>query len=218
MIPDYRKQICSHYGLNSVDALASLCREVDIDMPFEHFGIAISFHDACELALFGKEGVLDAGMQLLIAEFGLVVLHNACLDPLGRSVEHRARFKHLSFHRDRDPGQASRFSLYSRSPYCEEQREPRESSTLFMANIVAHLQMRKEQPTVKQQPGVRAHYELFETEGVKSCIGSIVAEHAWNDPAGVGELSMLDNRTALHSSYYQNTSKRSYRIGVRYLE
>lgn len=185
-------------------------------MPIDLFGIMLSFAEGTELPLFDTRGVLDEGMRLLIQVFGVVVLQNAALDAHGRSVEHRARFKHLSFHRDRDPGQEAVYSLYSRSPYCKEQREPRTSSTLFMANIVAHLQASKESQSVS--PGVRAHYELFAQEEMHSHIGSIVAEHAWNQPSGTGELSMLDNRTALHSSYYQNPYERgSYKIGVRYL-
>lgn len=218
VIPHYPEKICSYYDLKSVADLGQMCREAEIEIPFQHFGILIEFDKATQLPLFDEGAVIDEGMRLLIAKFGVVIIRNAFLDSYGRDVEHRARFKHLSFHRDRDPSHPTRFSLYTRSPFCEEQREPRTSSTLFIANIVAKLQIQREQPQVRRETGVRTHYEIFEGEDVRSKVGGIIAEHAWNEPTGVGELSMLDNRTALHSSFYQNPFMRSsYRIGVRYL-
>lgn len=218
LIANYPSKICSHYNLKSVAALAKRCHEAQIEVPFQHFGILIEFKKATQLPLFDQSGVLDEGMRLLIGVFGVVIIRNAFLDSYGRSVEHRARFKHLSFHRDRDPSHASRFSLYTRSPFCEEQRAPRTSSTLFAANIVAHLQIQREQPLLTRETGVRTHYEIFGGEAVGSMVGEIIAEHAWDRPTGVGEISMLDNLTALHSSFYQNPFERSsYRIGVRYL-
>lgn len=217
IVPDYCRKIRQHYGLGTEKQFLSLCAQRNIGIPFRNFGVLLTFSKSAELALFDEQQRLDTGMRLLLDAFGLVVIHNACLDAYGRGVEHRARFQHLNFHRDRDPSQSTCYSLYSRSPHCEQQREPRTSSTLFAANLVAELQIARENPSRGTQ-GISNHYQIFGKENISTLVGEVMVEHSWNQPRGVGELSILNNRTLLHSSYYRDPAIRdSYRIGVRYL-
>ena len=48
-------------------------------------------------------------------------------------------------------------------------------------------------------------------------INNIIIEHAWNEVTGTGEISMLDNITCLHVSYYPIAHEKEYKIGVRYV-
>ncbi len=68
------------------------------------------------------------------------------------------------------------------------------------------------------EKGMRTHYDLFAGEGVHDLINTLILEHAWDAPHGVGEMSMQDNCVMLHASYYRNASKKGYRIGVRYVK
>jgi hypothetical protein len=66
--------------------------------------------------------------------------------------------------------------------------------------------------------GLIQNSELYLEDDMKSLINDIVLENPWNEPHGTGEISILDNRTVLHASYYKNITMKSYRIGVRYLQ
>ncbi len=68
-----------------------------------------------------------------------------------------------------------------------------------------------------QHNGFGAHYDLFAEEEMNTLIGNVVMENRWDKPEGIGELSILDNRTVLHASYYRHTYELGYRIGVKYL-
>jgi alpha-ketoglutarate-dependent taurine dioxygenase len=48
-------------------------------------------------------------------------------------------------------------------------------------------------------------------------LGEIIFEQPWNEPAGVGEIALIDNRTVLHATYHKDGSTRGYPIGARYL-
>lgn len=47
-------------------------------------------------------------------------------------------------------------------------------------------------------------------------INNIAIEHRWNESEVTGEISMIDNRTALHASYERTPSIVGYHIGVYY--
>jgi hypothetical protein len=44
-----------------------------------------------------------------------------------------------------------------------------------------------------------------------------MVELGWRAPEGVGEISLIDNRTVLHASYYARPELEGYPISVRYL-
>ena len=56
-----------------------------------------------------------------------------------------------------------------------------------------------------------------ETADLAESIGNVVLEQAWHAPPGTGEITILDNRSVLHASYYARPENRGYPIGVRYL-
>lgn len=69
-----------------------------------------------------------------------------------------------------------------------------------------------------QTKGLQAHYDIFKQTAMNKVIGKVVLEHRWDEPVGIGEISMLDNRNSLHASYLRDKLKHGYRIGVRYLK
>lgn len=46
---------------------------------------------------------------------------------------------------------------------------------------------------------------------------NVILEHAWNEPQGTGEISIIDNITCLHASYYPRVYEPGYKIRVRYV-
>jgi hypothetical protein len=154
----------------------------------------------------------------LIELFSVVTLLNACVDKKFRDICHRNRFPHLSFHRDRNENQPTPYSLYTRNPYDPLQCKPRISSTLFVTNLVAYLQCMKERDYEQiKTKGLNAHYSIFKNQDMSCALNTVIFEHCWDEPEGGGEISMLDNRTTLHSSYMRDGFNQGYRIGVRYL-
>ena len=124
----------------------------------------------------------------------------------------------MKFHRDRNEFQPTPYSLYTRDPFDEEQMQPRTSSTLFIANIVAYLQCIKEEEYDQiKSKGTNSHYNIFQNADIPDLINKTILEHRWDEPENIGEISMIDNRTMLHASFYRNPLKEGYRIGVRYL-
>lgn len=218
-IPDYRKKVAAYYEACLGVSLEAVCEQAAIPMEFDHFGLIVEFETPVELEMFDGGFVMDAGPRDLIAKFGGVIVRNVCLNADRVDNEHRAKFRHLNFHYDRGDHQERQYSLYTRDPRDPIQQPPRESSTLFIANIVAQLQKMKESgETEVGQPGVRPSYMIFEKESVVDLIDEIILEHRWDEPQGTGEISMLNNRTALHASYYRTAARVSYQIGVRYLD
>lgn len=206
-IPHYRTSLQSHYKLNYPFA-------------FLHFGLNITFQTHNELVLHDEDMALSNGMRRLLKEFGPIVIHNAYLPEDIASVGHRNRFPHLSFHRDRNESHATPYSMFYRNPFDEEQRFPRTSSTLFVSNEHARVELKKNGNGIDENQDL-SHCMLFtEIENVdllKDYLGKLVLEQPWNLAVDTGEICIQDNRQLLHASYYRNVKQDGYRIGVRYL-
>lgn len=217
-LPNYSQRLLSRYGTIIQGNLSSYSHKVQIPYAFKHYGVIIDFNESTELELHDDEMNLDEGLRQIIASVGPVIIRNAYMVAKFRDRGHRNRFPHLNFHIDRSVNQPTQYSMYTRNPFDDEQKFPRTSSTLFIPSIVGNLQAIKEnQPNAASNIGIRNTYNLFGNEDMSSLLGNIVLEHAWDQPLGVGEISMLDNRTALHASYYRNPAEKGYKIGVRYL-
>ena len=217
LIPDFKRQVMEHYSDIIRGDFDCFCVNAEIACEFEHFGIAVDFERPAELHLHTPEMVLVPGLCDIMAKAGPIITRNVCVDALSRSMGHRNKFPHLNFHIDRTSMQETVYSMYSRDPFDEEQKYPRTSSTLFVANIVAHLQGLREGLVKPADKGVRSTYSLFKGEIIADLANHVLLEHRWDRPAGQGEISMLDNRTCLHASYYREVYGESYKIGVRYL-
>ena len=217
-IPNYKAKIASHFRDILPNGLDQFCREVEIPLNWTHFGVIIEFQQPVELTLHDEQMALNNGLREIIASAGAVIIKNAYLDSNLRSQGHKNRFPHLNFHMDRSSKQPTHFSMYTRNPFDEEQKHPRTSSTLFIANIVGYLQGVREgivDPT--KDKGVRGTYTLFQDIDIAEVLGNLMIEHRWDLPLGTGEISMLDNIDSLHASYYRDPSQVGYKIGVRYL-
>lgn len=217
-LPDYSKRLINQYNTILHGDIYSYSQRVQIPYTYNHFGVIIEFSQPTELELHNDEMVLDEGLRQIIARTGPVIIRNAYMVAKFRDRGHRNRFPHLNFHIDRSENQPTQYSMYTRNPYDEEQQYPRTSSTLFVPSIVGNLQAVKEaQANATSDIGMRGTYTIFNNEEMNTVLNNIVLEHAWDEPQGVGEISMLDNRTALHASYYRDPSQKGYKIGVRYL-
>lgn len=218
VITNYAARINEHYRDITKGSLSSICLQSRIPLDFTHFGVMIRFEKATELTLHDDEMTMEDGLRQLVASVGAVIIKNVYLESKIRQAGHRNRFPQLNFHVDRTANQPTHYSMYARDPFDEEQQHPRTSSTLFIPNIVGHLQGIKEglvNPATDK--GVRATYTLFSNEAVDELMQEIIIEHRWDEPHGVGEISMLDNLTLLHASYYRDPFEKGYKIGVRYL-
>lgn len=219
VIPGIQANIESHYREQLAGStLVDYANRVDAPIHYRHFGLSIHFREPTELHLHTPELVMDAGLRALIDRVGPVILKNVYIEKATREPSHRNRFPHLNFHIDRSSEQVTVYSLYTRDPFDDEQRFPRTSSTLFIPNIVGYLQAVKEglvDPA--NDRGARTAAVLFAEEDVSTLFGQLIVEHRWDEPEGVGELSSIDNRTVLHSSYYRDPHEKGYKIGVRYL-
>lgn len=217
-IPDYRARVEQHFRALITGGLDEECRIAEIPFGFRHFGVAIRFEQPTEVALYDDDLRIHHGLCEIIDRVGPLVLRNAYLSEAVRTYGHRNRFPHLQFHIDRNSKQTTRYSMYTRDPFDEEQRHPRTASTLFTANIVGHLQGIKDGSVRRHvDKGQRASAPLFENEDMSRVLGSVVFEQRWDEPEGIGEIAMIDNATVLHASYYRNPGMLGYRIGVRYL-
>jgi len=217
-LPDYNQRLLKHYSQILHGNIVSYSQRVQIPYAYTHYGLIIDFENPVEVALHTEEMVLDEGLRELIARIGPVIIRNAYMVSRYRDQGHRNRFPHLNFHIDRSENQPTQYSMYTRNPFDSEQQFPRTSSTLFIPSLVGNLQaVKEEQPNARSDIGIRNTYTLFTNEDMNSLLNNIILEHAWDQPQGIGEISMLDNRTALHSSYYRNPAEKGYKIGVRYL-
>ena len=218
IIPNYKQRLQHHYQEIIHGNLDDFCQQSEIPpLGFEHFGVVIKFEQAALLALHDTDMALDNGLKALISKVGAVIIKNGYMDLEYRDRGHRARFPQLNFHIDRSPAQPTHYSMYSRDPFDSEQKFPRTSSTLFLTPLTAHLQAIKERQIAPNHKGVKSTYTLFTMEDMSQLRDNIFIEHRWNEPEGSGELSMLDNITAMHASYYPNPAIKGYKIGVRYL-
>ena len=205
-IPGYGARLARHYGVD-LPALG-------VPFDFPHFGVIIDFDAPAELAVYGDDRVLDEGLRGVIARYGPVVLRNAYLSGPKRAQGQRNIFPKLRFHVDRGATQPDRYSLFCRDPFDPVQRGPRGSSTLILANAAAYLQALKEGAGAHQLKG---QYNLFAEQDLAPLLGSIILDQPWNAPEGTGEITILDNVTVLHASYYPRDEDKGYPIGVRYL-
>jgi hypothetical protein len=217
-IANYDQLIARHYQAIAPDGLAAACSLADIHFDTPQFGLAITFEEQTEIAVHDCDMVLDESFRSLVAQFGGIFLRNATIAGAAREKFHRNIFPHLKFHVDRGPTSANQYSCFTRDPDDTAQRQPRLSSTVFVANIVAWLEMiSKGRADANTERGVRASYELFQDSKAAKLFGKIILEQAWEAPAGTGEIAVIDNRTVLHATYDKQKKARGYPIGGRYL-
>jgi hypothetical protein len=177
------------------------------------------FDKPVEALMYDESMALHDVPRQMVRAFGPLILKNVYLSPDNREQGHRAISKNLNFHFDRGAHQEEQHSLYYRDPFDPIQAEPRISSTLFIANIVASLQKITEEGINSiDRTGVQGHYLIFGKQKMEEVLNNIIIEHRWDEPTGIGEISLLDNRTALHASYYRTRGEKGYKIGVRYLK
>ncbi len=217
-IPNYGERIARHYRDIAPDGLSAACASAEIPFDLPRFGLVVSFADAAELAIHDDAMVLDGAVRDLVGRFGPVIFRNARIVNAVRERCHRNIFPHLRFHVDRGAAMPNQFSCFTRDPLDPEQRPPRASSTLFMANIVAWLETVR---TLACKPGdergVRPSYDLFDGLDMAPMLGETVLEQPWSEPDGTGEIAVIDNRTLLHATYHKDGTTKGYRIGARYL-
>lgn len=218
VIPNYRDRLIDHYSSLLGEGLDSFCQQIQIPFHYRHYGLMIYFEKPVELELHNEQGVLDAGLRDIIARNGPVIIKNACIVKKMRAHGHRNRFPHLNFHIDRSDNQPTQYSMYSRDPFDAEQRYPRTASTLFVPSCVGPMQaVREGNEQLRFHKGRLSTYTLFTREDCARLMNRIILEHRWDEAEGIGEISMLDNRTTLHASYYRDMYNKGYKIGVRYL-
>jgi len=219
LIPDYEKIIKEHYAAYIPSDLSEINSRLILPSDFKHFGVVCEFENLTEVELYDEYMTLDNYVRESIRRFGPIIFKNVFFNEKRRSDGHRNRFPHLNFHVDRSVKQATHYSCYLRDCFDQEQQQPRKSSTLFIANIVGYLQAVKEkQYSPSEQEKHISHVDIFRDVDVAQLINQLIIEHAWNEPIGCGEISIIDNTTVLHSSYYRNKLEKGYRIGVRYLQ
>ena len=205
-IPDYGRRIARHYGCD----LAGV--PVDFDFGrFGSFGLRCAFESPTEIDLYSSDLRLCDTVRDLIARFGPITFSNAYMAADKRKGQ-RNIFPSLDFHYDRAPSHENQYSLFHRNPFDEIQMEPRKSTTLILANVVAYLQEMKEGGDLSK---FRSLHHLFEGEAISNLAGEIMLETTWSAPRATGEIVVFDNRTVLHASFYNGDA--GYPIGVRYL-
>lgn len=218
IIPNYKKKIIEFYSDIMGMDLSLYCQKVEIPFDFDHFGVSIEFDQPTELILHTSDMVIDEGLRQIMAITGPIIIKNAYIEAVHREPGHKNRFPHLNFHIDRNSKQGTVYSMYTRNPFDPEQKLPRTSSTLFVANIVGYLQgVRDGIVDNLVTKGRWNSYELFKSNPIEDALDKVVANHPWDEPLGTGEISMLDNRTVLHASYYRDAANKGYKIGVRYV-
>ncbi len=214
-VPDYGEKIARYYAAQIGNGLPGACARAQIPFDLAQFGLLVAFESPVEIAVHDTAMRLDDGLRALVGRFGPVILKNAVVDHTVRGRFHRNIFPPLRFHVDRGPTMPNRYSCFTRDPLDAEQRGPRASSTLFIANIVAWLETLRtgESPA----PGVKPSYDLFAGQDLAPLFGNVILEQPWSAPAGTGEIAVLDNRAALHATWHKDGRTPGYRIGARYL-
>jgi len=218
VIPDYGERVARHYAAVARDGLAAASIGAAIPFELPRFGLIVEFDRTASIRVHAEEMVLDDSIRALIARFGAVFFRNACIAGSARQKYHRNIFPHLRFHVDRGANAANQYSCFTRDPADAAQRPPRRSSTLFVANIVAWLELvRCGGCDPRAERGVRAKYDLYGDCAVAELFGEVVLEQPWDAPEGTGEIAVIDNRTVLHATYHKDGQTRGYPIGARYL-
>jgi len=218
VIPNYKQNVAEYYKQLINGNIDDYCRQVGVSPVYEHYGVEIEFLRPAQIDIHGDDQVLEPGLKQLMQKAGPVIFKNTYLSASYRGVDQRNSFPHLNFHIDRHINMPTRFSVYTRDPFDAEQKFPRKSSTLFIASIVGYLQAVKEgiiNPA--EAKGINRSFEIFRNMSIDDLIGKLIIEQRWDEAEGVGELSMLDNATEMHSSYERIYATKGYRIGVRYV-
>lgn len=217
VIPNYHQRISQYYKKEINGNLDQCCQTLNFPKVFKHFAVEIVFNKAIQLRLHDDEMTMIDSLHHIIKDVGAVIIKNAYLDSKHISMGHRNRFPQLNFHVDRSEKQPTHYSMYTRNPFDEEQKQPRKSSTLFIPSVIGYLQSKKEQTHEAGTETInKGSYSIFTPEDIPELVNNIIVEHAWNEETGTGEISMLDNITCLHASYYP-TPEKGYKIGVRYV-
>ncbi len=218
-IPNYSEKVLAHYPEAASLGLSEICRRTEVPyFHFQHFGLFCVFESPAKLHLYDEERTLEEDVREMVHSFGPVIFQNAYLDAVGGKEDQRNIFSHLNFHFDRGSNQPTQYSLFSRSPTDPVQSAPRKSSTLYISNVVAHLQFCREHGLSPEKEPGRPRYDIFHNEKMKKMIGQVALEHAWDAPKNTGEVAIIHNRPLLHASYYRKKGVRGYPIGVRYLK
>lgn len=218
-IPDYEKRINEHYATSTDKRVKELAGFFEIPFDFTHFGLIVRFDRPTELTVHDAELTLDDGLRELVRRFGPVIIKNAYSASESRNTVQKNIFQNLRFHYDRGRNMENQYSLYTRNPFDEAQKKPRDTSTLFLANIVAHMQCMKEEGCKSpDEKGIRPNYDIFLNDDMKTVLDDIILNQPWSEPEGTGEMAVIDNLTVLHSSWHRvGSDKKSYPIGTRYL-
>lgn len=218
IIPNYKLRITEHYKNEIKGSLDQLCAQLNIPTVFKHFGIQLEFEKPLQLKLHDSDMNMASALHPIIRDAGAIIIKNASLDSEHRDMGHRNRFPQLNFHVDRSENQPTHYSMYTRNPFDDEQKHPRNSSTLFIASVIGHLQAVREN-IIEGDNATRnkGSYTIFTKENIADLLNNIIIEHAWNEPLGTGEISVIDNISCLHASYYPQPHEKGYKIGVRYV-
>jgi len=214
-IPDYADNISRYYDW--AGDFGAICRCAAIDLGFRHFGLICQFDRPIELAVHDDAQNLDDGVREIIRRFGPLIVRNAEVPPDQTGLQQRNIFSNLNFHFDRGANQSAQYSLFIRDPRDPEQAKSRSSSTVFVSNIVAHLQRAAELGCPPEELKQQARYEIFHRDIADALSKHVVLEQPWTEPKGTGEISLLFNRTVFHASYYRQSTAKGYPISVRYL-
>lgn len=217
-IPDYDRRIARRYQAVAPLGLAAVSQRSEIPFGLPRFGLVVAFEQPAEIAVHDAAMRLEDSIRALVGEYGPVLFRNAFIAGPERESFHRNIFPHLRFHVDRGPAVPNQYSCFTRDPFDADQREPRASSTMFMANIVAWLKMvGNGGGGGGAERGVRASYDLFHDAELTEVLGDVVLDQPWDAPAGSGEIAVVDNRTVLHATCHKDGETKGYPIGARYL-
>ncbi len=217
-IPDYGATVARHYAAVAPEGLAAVSTLAGIPFDLPQFGLIIDFEQMAQVNVHTTDMALDDSVRALVGRFGVVVFRNACIAGAARRMFHRNIFSHLQFHVDRGPNAANQYSCFTRDPEDAAQRQPRASSTLFIANIVAWLEsVHTGDSAPGRERGTRANYNLYREAPAADLFGEIILEQPWDAPEGIGEIAVIDNRTVLHAAYHKDGKTKGYPIGARYL-
>lgn len=217
-IPHYDRRIATHYSDVAPQGIAAASARARIPFTLPQFGLIVAFDAPVDIAVHDDAMVLADPLRDLVTRFGVLILRNAAVDKAVRDRFHRNIFPHLRFHVDRGAQMPNQISCFTRNPHDAEQRHPRKSSTLFMANLVAWLECRRHAaPGEPEETGVRTSYDLYARTRMSEVIGETVLEQPWTAPEGTGEIAVIDNRLVLHATYNRVMDEPGYRIGARYL-
>ncbi len=203
LIPHYHQNVSKHYNITDGDGP----RYQD----FVHLGVCIEYKQHTDLTIY-KNACLDQSIKDLIDVFGFVSMRNVGALKGAGEILQKNIFPSLTFHTDRSPRFDNQYSLFIRDPKDAEHFKPRGSSSLIVSYQAAISQAAKE--GLGEYNPSRSSI-LFSDENIQKLTSSIILEQRWDAADGIGELCIFNNRTVVHSSYYEGD--RGYKIAVKYL-